>query len=212
MALRQSSFTSCFFKITRILQVNFVEFSLCIIHEAIIPLWIKTWESISSGNRFLAGQCHHGVQSKRVINGTENYICSRRMVPLISMRLLHTECTHCESIVVFTRKPAAVCVTYPKELSLSIWWFRNYFSSLILWISLNWQFKTVLVTNCIIIKESKENYMKTLSLLNVSLCPFGRSTAPCKMVRHHMALEWRGEWKCSFPTKSNFFFFFFPVN
>lgn len=174
MALRQSSFTSCFFKITHILQVNFVEFSLYIKQEAITALWIKAWESVLFETRLLAWQCHAGVQCKRVTNGTENYICSCRMVPMISMRLLYTECIpQCESIGIFTPKSAAVYITYPKN-SLLIWWFRSYFSSLILWISFKQQFKTVLVTNCIVIKEGEENQMKTLSLLNLSLCPYDK--------------------------------------
>lgn len=72
-------------------------------------------------------------------------------------------------------KPAVVHVTYPKEHSLWIWWCRSYFSSLILWISSKWQFKTALASNCIITKVGEKNQTRTLSLLNLFLCPYSLS-------------------------------------
>lgn len=169
MALKQSSFTSCFSKITHILQINFVEF-------------------------LLAWQCHCGIQCKRMINETENYIYSCRMDPLISMRMLCIECkTQCmeklyyfsiqqyETIELYLPKPMVVHVTYPKEHSLQTWRFRSYFSTLILLISSKWRFKTVLATICIITKEGEEKQTRTLSLLNLS--PYPRSLSILVLVK-----------------------------
>lgn len=48
----------------------------------------------------------------------------------------------------------AVLVTYPKEQSLLIWWFRNYFSPLFFFlISSKWEFNAVLATKCTITRD-----------------------------------------------------------